>query len=188
MALTAEQHGRNLHLTVEGVDTFVIRPLPGRVGVQITETYLEGATNRASSQEVEEALMIAVDGAVWDETAGRFVPVPEPERAIYNRVSDELRLGEAESVLLPAFFWQTVVGIAGVRAFIEGGEGVAGGIKALWALVARLGISPSKTSHSSALDDLIRLAATPSTSSPQSGKPRAPRPPLSETPDPNPDS
>lgn len=179
MTLKAEQYGRDLHLTVEGADTFVIRPLPGRVGVQITDTYLEGAVNKATAVEVEEALMIAVDGAMWDDVEGRWVPHPEGERPNYDRISAELRLGEAESVLLPAFFWQTVVGIAGVNAYIEGGEGVAGGIKALWALVARLGISPSKTSHSSALDDLIRLqAGSPSTSSrPTGSKPDPKQPP-----------
>ena len=71
---------------------------------------------------------------------------------------------------MPAFLWQTVLGLPGVTAFIQGGEGVAGGVKALWALTVRLGISPSRTSPSSALDELTRLqAVTPNTSSPQGG-------------------
>lgn len=156
--LKAEQVGRDLHLTLEGVDgAFVVHPLPGRIGVQVTDTYLDGTVGNASSAEVEEALMLAADGGQWDDEKQRYVPLPEEQRTVYNRVSGELRLGEAESILLPAFFWQTVIGISGVKAYIDGGEGVAGSVKALWALVARLGVSPQKTSPSSALDTLIQL-------------------------------
>ncbi|GGD33080.1 hypothetical protein GCM10010915_11820 [Microbacterium faecale] len=169
MALKAQQVDRDLHLTVEGAATFVIRPLPGRVGKQITDTYLDGAAGHTDGTDVELALMMAVDGAQWDDETGRYVPLPEEQRTVYNRVSDELRLGEAESILLPAFFWQTILGITGVNAYIEGGEGIAGGVKALWALVARLGVSPLQTSPSSALESLIRLASTPTTTSPTGG-------------------
>lgn len=166
--VTAAEVGRNLHLTVEGVDPFVIRPLPGRVGEQITSTYLNTAVGAATTQEMTDAFRMAVDGAVKE--GDRYVPLPEEEQRNYNRLQDELRTAEAESILMPAFLWQTILGLPGVTAFIEGGEGVAGGVKALWALTARLGISPSRTSPSSALDDLIQLqAATPSTSSHQAG-------------------
>ncbi|MCT1395674.1 hypothetical protein M4D51_08035 [Microbacterium sp. p3-SID338] len=162
--VTAIEVGRDLHLTVEGVAPFVVRPLPGRVGEQITHTYLNSAVGAASTEEMVDAFRMAVDGAVHD--GERFVPLPEAEQHNYNRIQDELRTAEAESILMPAFLWQTVLGLSGVTAFIEGGEGVAGGVKALWALTARLGISPSRTSPSSALDDLIQLqAAIPSTSS-----------------------
>lgn len=166
--VTASEVGRDLHLTVEGVAPYVVRPLPGRIGEQITSTYLEAAVGRATTTDMTDAFRMAVDGGVKD--GDRYVPVPESEQHNYNRIQDELRTAEAESILMPAFLWQTVLGLTGVTAFIEGGEGVAGGVKALWALTARLGISPSRTSPSSALDDLIRLqAATPSTSSPQGG-------------------
>lgn len=170
--ITATQVGRNLHLTVENIDEpFIIRPLPGKVGKQVTDSYLNGAVQKADGAEIEQALMMCVDGAQFDEETGFYVPLPESERTVYNRVSDELRLGEAESVLLPAFFWQTVLGIEGVTAFIEGGEGIAGGVKALWALIARLGISPARTSPSSALETLIQLqASSQSTSTPAGGK------------------
>lgn len=161
--VTASEVGRDLHLTVEGVAPFVVRPLPGRIGEQITSTYLEAAVGRASTEDMTDAFRMAVDGGVKD--GDRYVPVPESEQHNYNRIQDELRTAEAESILMPAFLWQTVLGLSGVTAYIEGGEGVAGGVKALWALTARLGISPSRTSPSSALDDLIQLqAATPSTS------------------------
>lgn len=171
--LKAEQVDRDLVLTVEGTDPFVIRPLPGRQGKQITETYLNGAQGLAPGGDIEAALMIAVDGGVWDDEQGRFVPRPDPERTVYNRINDELRLGEAESILLPAFFWQTILGIAGVRAFIEGGEGMSGGVKALGALAARLGLSPSLTSPSSVLGNLIRLESTTPTTFPTGGEKNA---------------
>lgn len=166
--VTATEVGRDLHLTVEGVAPFVVRPLPGRVGEQITHTYLNSAVGAASTDEMVDAFRMAVDGAAHD--GDRFVPLPEAEQHNYNRIQDELRTAEAESILMPAFLWQTVLGLSGVTAFIEGGGGVAGGVKALWALTARLGISPSRTSPSSALDDLIQLqAAIPSTSSQPGG-------------------
>lgn len=167
--VTASEQGRDLILTVEGIAPFLVQPLPGRVGEQITSTYLEAAVGRASTEDMTAAFRMAVDGAVKD--GDRYVPLPEDEQHNYNRIQDELRTAEAESILMPAFLWQTVLGLTGVTAFIEGGEGVAGGVKALWALTARLGISPSRTSPSTALDDLIRLqAATPSTSTPTGGK------------------
>lgn len=154
--INAVEQGRNLHLSVEGIESpFVIRPLPGRVGMQITNTYIEGATGLATAEQIEDALRIAVDGGVLE--GGVYVPLPVDEQINYNRILDELRTTEGESVLLPAFFWQTVLGMAGVNAYIDGGEGVAGGVKALWALVSRLGLSPTKTSPSSALENLIRL-------------------------------
>lgn len=166
--VTATEVGRDLHLTVEGVAPYIVRPLPGRIGEQITATYLETAVGRASTEAMTDAFRIAIDGGVHD--GDRYVPRPEAEQHNYNRLCDELRTAEAESILMPAFLWQTILGLSGVTAFIEGGEGVAGGVKALWALTARLGISPSRTSPSSALDALIQLqAATPSTSTRQGG-------------------
>lgn len=171
--IKATEVGRDLHLTVEGIESpFVIRPLPGRVGMQITNTYLEGATGQADALAIENALRIAVDGGQPSGDSGEFVPLEVAEQHNYNRIQDELRTAEAESVLLPAFFWQTALGISGVNAFIEGGEGIAGGVKALWALVARLGLSPTKTAPSSALENLIQLQAPipPTSTRPGGGK------------------
>lgn len=166
--VTASEVGRDLHLTVEGVAPFIVHPLPGRIGEQITSTYLSAAVGAASTEDMTDAFRIAVDGGVLD--GDRFVPRPIEEQHNYNRIQNELRTAEAESIVMPAFLWQTVLGLSGVTAFIQGGEGVAGGVKALWALTARLGISPSRTSPSTALDDLIQLqAGIPSTSSPQGG-------------------
>lgn len=168
--IKAEQVGRCLHLTVEGIDApFVIAPLPGRAGMQITNTYLEGTVGKADQHEVLNALRIAIDGGQKDPETGTYVPLDEADQTNYNRIQDELRTEEGESIMLPAFFWQTVLGMAGVNAYIEGGEGLAGGSKALWALAARLGLSPSTTSPSSALETLIHLEGTRPTSTPLGG-------------------
>ena len=148
MSVTATKVGRDLHLQFEGVDApFVIRPLPGRAGLQITDTYLaiSGGENRA--QDLTQALQIAVDGAVRD--GERWVPVPEDQQTNFNRIGDELSQDEAESILMPAFFWQTILGMDGVRAYLEGGEGLSGTLKATGALSRRLGLLVRPTSPSS---------------------------------------
>jgi hypothetical protein len=175
MTITAAQQGRDLHLQIEGVEApFVIHPLPGRAGMQITETYLNGAIGGTSNEEITDALAIALDGAVKVDDI--WVPVAEKDRINGNRMGDELSLTETEHVAQCAFFWQTVLGVAGVNAYIEDGGGVAGGSKALWALAMRLGLSPSRTSPSSALETLIQLANTPTTSTPTGGKPNVKQP------------
>lgn len=170
MTITASQQGRDLHLRIEGIEApFIIHPLPGRAGLQITDTYLNGAVGETSNEEITDALAIAMDGAVKD--GDLWVPVPEEDRINSNRVGDELSLTETEHIAQCAFFWQTVLGVTGVNAYIEDGGGIAGGSKALWALVMRLGLSPTKTSPSSALETLIQLqGSTPTTSTPQGGK------------------
>lgn len=148
MTVTAEKVGRNLHLKFEGVEEpFVISPLPGRAGLQITDTYLaiSGGENRA--QDLTQALQIAVDGAVRD--GERWVPVPEDQQTNFNRIGDELSQDEAEAILMPAFFWQTILGMDGVKAYLEGGEGLSGTLKATGALSRRLGLLVRPTSPSS---------------------------------------
>ncbi len=148
MSVTATKVGRDLHLQFEGVDApFVIRPLPGRAGLQITDTYLaiSGGENRA--QDLTQALQIAVDGAVRD--GDRWVPVPDDQQTNFNRIGEELSQDEAESILMPAFFWQTILGMDGVKAYLEGGEGLSGTLKATGALSRRLGLLVRPTSPSS---------------------------------------
>lgn len=141
--IKAEKVGRNLHITLEGVDgAFVIHPLPGRAGLQITGTYLE--TYAGGAVNLLPALQMAVDGAVLVD--GLWVPVPDEEQTNYNRIGLELSQEESEAVIMPAFFWQTVLGMDGVRAYIEGGEGLAGTLKASGALSRRLGILALPTS------------------------------------------
>lgn len=140
--ITAKKDGRNLVLTMEGVDPFVIRPLPGHAGIQITDTYLESIAGK--TVEIAAALQMAVDGAVLED--GRWVPRPEAEQTNWARFGMELSQAESELIIMPAFFWQTILGLDGVRAYIEGGEGLAGTLKASGALTARLGLLARRTS------------------------------------------
>lgn len=138
MTVTAEKVGRSLHLKFEGVEEpFIIKPLPGRAGLAITDTYLaiSGGENRA--QDLTQALQIAVDGAVRE--GDRWVPVAEDQQTNFNRIGDELSQDEAEAILMPAFFWQTILGMDGVKAYLEGGEGLSGTLRATSALARRLG-------------------------------------------------
>lgn len=168
--ITAEQVGRNLHITVEGVEpAYVVRPLPGRAAIQITDTYLAGASGAEGTIAITEALQIAFDGGVFDPEAGVFHAAPEDAQPNFARASMELSLTETNSVLLAAFFWQTLLGIDGVNEFIRGGEGVAGTVKALRALVQRTGHFALLTSPSSESVDLTSEASTPTTSSHPSG-------------------
>ncbi|MDZ4046178.1 MAG: hypothetical protein U1E32_10430, partial [Rhodoglobus sp.] len=98
--VTATEVGRDLHLTVEGVAPYVVRPLPGRIGEQITSTYLNSAVGSATTEEMTDAFRMALDGGVLN--GDRYVPLPEAEQHNYNRLQDELRTAEAESILMPA--------------------------------------------------------------------------------------
>lgn len=138
MTTRIEKHGRNLHIWPEGIEQpFVIKPLPGRAGVQITETYLQSTGDGAAN--VLAALQIAVDGGRQNAITGLWEPLPEDEQANYARIGLELSQDEAESVIMPAFFWQTLLGMSGVKAYLEAGEGLAGTLKAVGALAQRLG-------------------------------------------------
>lgn len=171
MAIRATQEGRNLHLHVEGLEPFIIKPLPGEAGYKITESYLNQARGGGDQLEATLALVMAVDGAVHDPETDTWNPVPEQDRENSNRMGKELSTAETEDVAMAAFFWQTILGLSGVNIYLEGGGGVAGHTKALTAMVQRLGLSPLLTSPSSALEDLIQLQAnTPNTSTPQSGR------------------
>lgn len=147
--ITAEKIGRDLHLTMEGVEPFVVHPLPGRAGVQITNTYLQSMTGGADGVELSNALIMAVDGARQNAITGVWEPVPEEQQTNFIRLGMELSQTEQEAILMPAFFWQTILGLDGVKAYIEGGEGLAGTLKASGALNARLGRLAPRTSPSS---------------------------------------
>lgn len=137
--ITATLAGRNLSIRVDGIEEpFVIAPLPGRRGQELTNTFLNISAGATTPEGMEDVLIESVGTAV------------------YERVRDELSLSEAEGVLLPAFYWQTVLGIDGVNAYISGGEGMAGAKKALEALIWTLGISPTPTAPSGALATLIQ--------------------------------
>jgi hypothetical protein len=90
---------------------------------------------------------------------------------VYTDIDSRLSLSEAQDVLLPALFWQTVLGIKGVNIYLNSGGGDTGTVKALWSLVSILGTSAPLTSPPTALETLIPiLASTPTTSTPTGGE------------------
>jgi hypothetical protein len=142
MTTTATLQGRSLAIHIDGIDDpFIIPPLGGRRGQALTNLFIEIVAGQRSGSEMEAVLEEATSAAV------------------YERVQDELSLSEGQSVLLPAFYWQTVLGLDGVTAYMSGGEGMAGAKKALQLLVLSLGISPTQTAPSTALESLIQLQA-----------------------------
>jgi len=145
--IDAKKDGRNLVLTMEGLEPFVIRPLPGHAGRQITDVLIGSMGGVAAGPDFAAALQIAVDGAVLD--GDRWIPVPTADQTNFNRIGLELSQAEAEQILMPAFFWQTILGMDGIRLYIEGGEGLAGTLKAAGALSTRLGLLVPRTSPSS---------------------------------------
>ncbi|MFL2001434.1 hypothetical protein [Microbacterium sp. A1-JK] len=153
MTITADKVGRDLHITLEGVpDPFVIRPLPGRAGLQMTDTYLQFSGGNTTA-DMLAALQIAVDGARQNALTGVWEPLPEAEQTNYNRIGNELSQEEGNDILMPAFFWQTALGMDGVRQYIEGGGGLTGTLKATGALAARLGrLAPRTSPKASATD------------------------------------
>jgi len=170
VTITSSRSGRNLLLHVEGLDPFIINPLPGKAGMAMTDTYLQTATGHANQEESALALAMALDGAVHDPETDTWLPVPVEERVNTNRMDMELSIGEIEDVAMAAMFWQTILNDSGVSIYLGAGGGVGGHTKAMWALVTRLGLSPLLTSPSSALEDLTRLVESiPSTSTPPSG-------------------
>lgn len=175
MTVTAAQVGRDLHLTVEGVaDPFVIAPLPGRVGKTLTDKYIECSAG-GDATGMEELLMISVDGGTVGDDG---TLIPHTDLPNYQRIGEELSLAEAQDVLLPAFFWQTILGIRGVNIYLEAGGGDAGGVKALWALLEAMAISPSRTSPSSALETLTQSQASTRPTSTRKGGRKPGRQPL----------
>ncbi|WP_213816180.1 hypothetical protein [Glaciihabitans sp. dw_435] len=154
MTVIASIQNRNLVLRLSGVDEpFVIPPLPGRRGKELTETYLKIASGIISP--------VGMDG-VLAEAVGSEVQA---------RLDEELSLAEQQSILMPAFLWQTVLGMDGVNTFLSGGEGLAGAKKGLELLLLSLGLSLTTIAQSSELETQIQsLAPTPPTTTPPTGK------------------
>ena len=166
------QQGRDLHITIEGVDDpFVIRPLPGRRGQELTEYFLRIASQQPldglpdAPPDMDTVLNWAVNGVDED---GNWITDGENSRRVFNT----LTLTEGQDVLLPAFYWSSVLGIKGVEEYFAVGGGMAGGVKALGSLTMILGISPLVTSPSSVLATPAQTASTTTTSSPTNGSAR----------------
>jgi hypothetical protein len=151
-----EQVGRDLHITLTDVDEpFIIKPLPGYAGEHLTRSFIEIAAQQALPEGLVDVWQMSVDGVLPGETSDGN-PIPIVDGPNYSRVKNTLSLSEGEAVVVPAFYWQTTLGIEGIKAFTSGGEGLAGSKKALELLIWTLGISPTQTGRSSALEILIQ--------------------------------
>jgi hypothetical protein len=156
--ITAEQVGRNLHLTVEGVpEPFIIEPLPGFAGERATQAFLETAALIRPPDQLEDVWQMVLDGVTPDGDPVKGGPN-------WTRIRNTLSLHEGEDVLHPAFYWQTTLGIDGVNEYLEVGGGLPGAKKVLQRLILTLGISPTQTVPGGALENLTqRLVPTPPT-------------------------
>lgn len=149
MTINAEKVGRDLQLAFDGVDDpFIIHPLPGNAGQQITRTYLKAAEGKGG-ENFPDALRMALDGARKNAITGDWERLPDEECPNWQRIGNELSQSEGELIVMPAFFWQTILGMDGVAAYVEGGEGIAGTLKAQKALLTRLGLLAQMTLPSS---------------------------------------
>lgn len=84
----------------------------------------------------------------------RYAARPAPEGAI---TGDAIRQEEGEALCLAAFYWQTIVGMEGVQMLLADDAGTTGGsLKALNLLLWKLGVSPSRTSPNSELENRIQ--------------------------------
>jgi hypothetical protein len=169
------------------VDDFVVAPLSAKRGYILSRMYVAQtlATIPALGVDQEEgaleSVMIeAIGVANYERLAGAIVvPVPADDPAFaaglryrqYERHEDRvasdgepLRAEEVQQILQAAFYWQSVVGLDGVKAFLED-PGFARG-KAIALLYAALGIRLSPTSHSGASESQTPEDATPATSTP----------------------
>lgn len=164
MSTVAVLQGRNLSITIENVpEPFIIKPLPGFAGERATEAFIQIAARLRAPEELTRVWQMVLDGV--DESGEPIEDGPN-----WLRVKNTLSLHEGESVIHPAFYWQTTLGIDGVNEFIEAGEGLAGAKKVLERLILTLGISPMQTSRSSGLETLTQqLGGTPPTSTPNGG-------------------
>jgi len=162
---------RGRRLTEMFVEAITERMLP--VGAEAIFIECIGAMNyaRFAGMYVDEYDPAGVYARTWDDEgseireslAGSTAPPEYPDGSGHVRFvarealegepeldGDAIRQEEAESLTLCAFYWQTVVGMEAVRAFLDAGEGSHGSLKALALLQSRMGISRPPTSHSSA--------------------------------------
>lgn len=169
------------------IDDFIVDPLPAKRGMFLSRQFVAMSLGTIPNLGVEpadpaamESLLIESMGATnYERLAGTIVvPVDDAEqnaRGIrfleYERYEgrtatdgEPLRQEEVRQVMLAAFYWQSVLGIDGVNAFLEQPE-LAGG-KVLGLLLTALGIQLSRTSHSSESENQTPQADTRSTSTP----------------------
>lgn len=171
-----------------GITDVLVDPLPAKRGVLLSRLYVAQALATVPDLGVEvptgealESLFIEAIGAEnYGRITGTIVVPQDPGSEQYAagvrfRTFDEfegqlapdgepLRHTEIQQILQAAFFWQSVVGIDGVNAYLEDMDLTRG--KALGLLLTALGIQLSRTSRSSESGNQMPQAGTPSTSTP----------------------
>ncbi len=186
--MEATPDGRNLRLHVaEGIDDFIVLPLPARRGKALSEAFLRIAMSRFSNElnlepltmaEMEATFVEAIGVDNYERAAGvlidpdTFQPVAElPEDHPDYRLTPDgeaIRQEELQQLFQAAFYWQSVVGMKGVQALLEGEEGQG---KALAQLLVMLGLSLSPTSpNSGSANPTPTPAGIPTTTTRNGGK------------------
>lgn len=196
--ITATPDGRRLRIHVNqdpeeiaagnGIDDFLVSPLPARRGLQLSRQYVSNALGTVTDLAVEPphpaslaSVMIEAFGAAnYERLTGnivipteedsdlrardiRFLEVEEHEGRTVGD-GEPMRHEEMQQVLQVAFYWQSVAGIEAVNAYIENTDLVEG--KALGLLLRDLGIQLSTTSRSGASENQTQQAVTPGTTTP----------------------
>lgn len=170
------------------VDDIIVDPLPAKRGVQLSRLYVTQAlgtipelgVETPTSEGLESVFIEAVGPDNYARIAGAIVVATEEGSAVRDAGvrylayeehdgqvapdGEPLRHEEIQNILQAAFFWQSVVGIDGVNAYLENSDLTSG--KALGLLLTALGIQLSRTSRSSESENQTPQAGTPGTSTP----------------------
>lgn len=155
--ITAQLQGRRLILTVQteadepAIEPFRVDPLSAKVGRQLSARYLMGLSGAA----VPEGEDIGAD----------MIRAIGPEN--YARLDDELRQEEAELIMQAAHLWQTVAGMEGVRALLDGEDGPG---KARQVFLNRMAPLLPQIRHHLESARLTLAESSPATGSPQDGE------------------
>lgn len=156
--VTAVEQGRNLLITITGVEPFLVRPVVSSQGAWLTTEYFTILSQPLDGYEKFERmnalLCIALDGGVWTAD-GRVEPRPESEQKNWPRLDTDVSLGEGRLIAELAFFWSTVLAMRGVEIYLEHGGGDAGTEQAVFALGATFGLS--LTSRNPIVDTLLAI-------------------------------
>ena len=198
----ATTEGRQLVLTVEGIDTpFRVDPLPAKRGKYLTEQFILVSLGQGTIQAGESIFIESFGPANYSRMSGLYVDEFDRDGAYLqtwgpdgthtidwaeakfpdgftpgkflarDEILDEepldgepIREEEGQSLALCAFYWQSIVGMEAVKAFIEEGEGTTGSLKALGLLRIRLGASLQQSLSSMATENSTQQATSSKTS------------------------
>lgn len=182
------------------IDDFLVDPLPAKRGMYLSRQFVQVslgtipdvAVEPADPAAMESLLIESLGAANYERLAGcivvpvddedhrargvRFVEFEEHDGRVATD-GEPLRQEEVRQVMLAAFYWQSVLGIEGVRAFLETPESSGG--KVLGLLLVALGVQLSRTSRGSASEPQTQQAVTPATNTPTGTSASVMLPPVS---------